>query len=55
MENRCLDGSSQRSPISMLTGLLGRGKGMFGTARAQRKVPRSFDPSTDTIRPGALT
>ena len=54
MESWCLNGSSQRSPISMLTGYLGSGKGVFGTARAQSKDPSSLDPAADSIRPGAL-
>ena len=59
MESRYLDGSSQRSPISVLTGFLRRGKEMFSAARAHREDPSSFDtPSSfgtraDTVRQGA--
>lgn len=54
MESRYLDGSSQRSPISVLTGVLGSGKDMFITARAQREGPSSFDTRAGSLRQGAL-
>ena len=53
MESWCLDGSSQRSPFSALTGFLVSGKGMFGTARAQSKEPSSPHSGADTMRPEA--
>ena len=54
MERRYLGGSSQRFPIPVLTGVLGSGKEMFGTARARREDPSSLDPEDDAIQQGAL-
>ena len=57
MESRYLDGSWQRSPISVLAGVLagvlGRGKEMFSTARLRRKDPGSPGTGGKTIRQGA--
>ena len=57
MESRYLGGSSQRSPISVLAGVLagvlGRGKEMFSTARSRRKDPGSCGTGGKTIRQGA--
>lgn len=61
MESRYPDGSWQRSPISVLAGVLarvlagglGRGKEMFSTARLRRKDPGSPGTGGKTIRQGA--
>lgn len=53
MESRYLDGSSRRSPTSVLTGVSDGGRDMLGTARARRKDPGSLDPGDKTARQGA--